>query len=125
MHRNANNTHHCTDAIHHGKQTASDKIQTTANFLEESVLAMRKNAKMRSVSFRERRAGTNELKRKGAMATAMLAMTQLQLRSTEGKLAKKDMELQEQTEEATSTKAELAKTEKSPGKVARSHLYKG
>ena len=58
-----------------------------------------------------RRAEKNELKQKGAEATAMLAITQLQLRSTEGKLAKTDLELQEQTEKATSTKAELAKTQ--------------
>ena len=59
-----------------------------------------------------RRAEKNELKQKGAEATAMLAITQLQLRSTEGKLAKTDLELQEQREKATSTKAELAKTQR-------------
>ncbi|CAL1156792.1 unnamed protein product [Cladocopium goreaui] len=61
---------------------------------------------------RERRAEKNELKEKAAEATAMLAITQLQLRSTEGKLAKTDLELQEQTEKATSTEAELAKTQR-------------
>lgn len=61
---------------------------------------------------RERRAEKNELKDKAAEATAMLAVTELQLRSTEGKLAKTDLELQEQTEKATSTEAELAKTQR-------------
>ena len=68
-------------------------------------MGKKRQNEMSQLKRRERRAEKNELKQKGAEATAMLAITQLQLRSTEDKL-------QEQTEKAMSSKAELAIAER-------------
>ena len=75
-------------------------------------MGKKRQNEMSQLNRRARRAEKNELKQKGTEATAMLAITQLQLRSTEGKLAKTDLELQKQTEKAISTEAELAITER-------------
>ena len=69
---------------------------------------------MSQLKRRERRAEKNELKQQGKEATAMLAITQLQLRSTEDKLQQQpekakiaEKHLQERRQEATSVNAKL------------------